>query len=118
MDFLDLFHSNARGQSPRACYFSSLPRALGSSDFRTLTGTRCRRHVLVTGICLDDTLRRHAQPVHSLGSLSLPRPLFTDHDPLPVQDSHTCLHDGAVKCGLGVRTQFSRLTQAHRAVPS
>src|SRR5437879_5485752 len=64
---------------------------LGTSDFRTLAGTRCRRHVLVTGICLDYTLRRHAQPVHSLGSLSLPRPLFTDNDPLPVQDSHTCL---------------------------
>ena len=28
------------------------------------------------------------------------------------------VHDGAVKCGLGVRRAVSRLTQAHRAVPS
>ena len=28
------------------------------------------------------------------------------------------VHDGAVKCGLGVRREFPRLTQAHRAVPS
>ena len=28
------------------------------------------------------------------------------------------VHDGAVKCGLGVKGQFPRLTQAHRAVPS
>ena len=28
------------------------------------------------------------------------------------------VQDGAVKCGLGVRREFPRLTQAHRAVPS
>jgi hypothetical protein len=28
------------------------------------------------------------------------------------------VHDGAVKCGLGVRRHFPALTQAHRAVPS
>jgi hypothetical protein len=64
---------------------------MGSGDFRTLAGTRYRRHVLVTGIFLGNTLRRHAQPVHSLGSLSLPRPLFTNNDCYAVQDSHTCL---------------------------
>jgi hypothetical protein len=28
------------------------------------------------------------------------------------------VHGGAVKCGLGVKRQFARLSQAHRAVPS
>jgi hypothetical protein len=50
---------------------------VGTGDFRTLAGTRCRSHALVTGICLGNTLPRHAQPVHSLGSPSLPRPLIT-----------------------------------------
>jgi hypothetical protein len=50
---------------------------VGARDFRTLASARCRRHASATGIFLDCTLRRHAQPVHSLGSPSLPRPLFT-----------------------------------------
>jgi len=56
---------------------------LGLRDFRPLARTRACGHAFrVAAFPTTRTSRQAAQPVHLLGSPSLPRPLFTDNDGL------------------------------------
>ena len=88
-----------------------------------------RRHTRLTtqGVKLDRAQRE--RPIHAaltdvLADRDRPREFgIHESDGAPDEKERrpkhqhlvTKLHDGAVKCGLGVS---SRLTQAHRAVPS
>jgi hypothetical protein len=60
---------------------------LGRSDFRSLARTRASGHALSRrGLSYDTHSRLAAHPVHSMGSLSLPRPRFTQRRSALVQD--------------------------------
>ncbi len=62
------------GQNTR--WLAAFLGGLGSGDFRGIAPTRPSRHALPGGLTHPTHFALEAQPVHSLGSPSLPRPRF------------------------------------------